>query len=118
MPFDAADLYWPPFRSLYAQLEAIKLEPEAVDPASLKSSLQEYTPWLTKGLGGFKKPNETSRKALETETQLLVGAQKLPVEAGLRNATLATSRALVRSAASSSLYSACTALLARDGIYC
>lgn len=95
MPFDAADLYWPPFRSLYDRLEAIKLEPEAVEAASLKSSLQEYSSWLAKGLGGFKKPNDRSRKALDTESHLSVGSQKLPVETGLRSAALATSRALV-----------------------
>ena len=95
MPFDAADLYWPPFGALYDRLEAIKLDPEAVEASSLKSTLQEYSSWLAKGLRGFKKPSDASKRALETETHLIVGPQKLPVEAGLRGAAFTTSRALV-----------------------
>jgi len=99
MSFDAAELYWPPFQPLYNRLEAIKLEPEAVETKSLKSSLQEYSLWLSKGLKGFKTPNSASKRALETEEFVSVGSQKLPIETGLRSAALAASRALVSASA-------------------
>lgn len=54
----------------------------------------EYEPWLAKGVAGFRPPSEASRKALETETSLAIGAKKLPVEAGLRAAALDISRTL------------------------
>lgn len=54
----------------------------------------EYEPWLAKGPGGFRPPSEASRRALEGEAALSIGAKKLPVEAGLRAAALDVSRTL------------------------
>ncbi len=54
----------------------------------------EYETWLVKGVGGFRPPNEASRRALESETSLSIGSKKLPVEAGLRAAASDVSRTL------------------------
>ena len=96
MPFDASDLHWPQFKALYDRLEGIKLEPGAVDVSSLQTILNEYTPWLIKGLRGFKTPSDASKKAIESETSLKIDSETLTIEAGLRDAALAVSKALVR----------------------
>ncbi|PRW56624.1 Nucleoporin NUP188 like isoform B [Chlorella sorokiniana] len=94
MAFDAAALWWPPFQKLYTQLAMSNLEPGAVSAEGLKAALQEYEPWLVKGVAGFRPPSDASRKALETETSLSIGSKRLPVEAGLRAAALDVSRTL------------------------
>jgi hypothetical protein len=97
MPFDAKALFWPStgFRSFFDRIEAIKLDPGAVEVSALKSIVNEFQPWLLQGLEGFKTPNDASRKAIETESTLSVGSQKMPVEAGLRSPTLTVATALV-----------------------
>ena len=54
----------------------------------------EYEPWLAKGTAGFQPPSEASRRALEGEPSLAIGAKKLPVEGGLRGAAADISAAL------------------------
>ena len=96
MPFDASKLYWSPFKVFYDRLEGINLEPETVDVPSLKAILATYIPSLIKGLKVFQTPNDASKKAIENETSLITGSIELPIEAGLRQAALAASTALVR----------------------
>lgn len=96
MPFDATKLYWPAFKDLYDRLEGINLEPDAVDVSSLTAILKNYIPSLNKGLRVFQSPNDASKKAIENETSLKAGNIELPIEAGLRQAALAASSALVR----------------------
>lgn len=95
MPFDATGLYWPSFKDLHTVVESIILDPGLVDASHLKSTLDEYTPWMIQGLSSFKKPNEASKKAIETETMLTVGKQKLQVDPSLRPTALFVSNALV-----------------------
>jgi hypothetical protein len=95
MPFDASELYWKPFQTLHARLEGIKLDPGSVDAPSLRLLLKEYSPWLGKGLRGFKPPSDASKKAIESESTLKAGDDEVTVEPSLRAAALSVSKALV-----------------------
>lgn len=96
MPFDATQLWWPPFGRLYNQLSSCKLEPSAASAEALQASLKEYDRWLSSGVSGFKPPNEKSRKALESEASLTIGDKKMPVDPALRLPAMEVSRCLVR----------------------
>ena len=70
------------------------VRPALLTPRPAPGLAPEYEPWLSKGVAGFRPPSEASRKALEGEASLSIGAKKLPVEAGLRAAALDVSRTL------------------------
>ena len=97
-----SDLVWPPFKALYDRLEGIKLDPGAVDVASLQQILKDYTPWLAKGLDCFKPPSDASKRVIETEQSIKyyafggLSSGDIPIEAALRDPSLAISKALVR----------------------
>jgi hypothetical protein len=99
MTVDASHLVWPPFETLYDQIERIKLDPAAVDVHRLQTELQKYIPWLRRGLHTFRPPSDSSRKAIEGETRLTFGADAgsggaLEVTPHLRSVALALSPAL------------------------
>lgn len=94
-PPSPAELFFPPFSRIHAQLERLRLEPEAASQAELQAALQEYEPWLAQGLRGFRPPSAASRRALEGDAPLAVaGGKKLPVEAALRQPAFELSAAL------------------------
>ena len=95
--FDATDLFWSEdaFKSLYIQLEGVKLDPH-VEPRLLEKTLDDCRAWLGKGVSGFRSPNESSRAALQRETHLIVGNQRYPVEKGFLEASFTVSQVLVR----------------------
>ena len=96
MPADAKGLCWPPLRLLHDRLESIKLEPGAVKAKDLAATMEEYQPWLAKGVLGFKRPNAASKQALQTSTELEVGGGKrVPIDASLRAAAAEAAAALV-----------------------
>lgn len=95
MPFDAKELFWPPFGDLYDLLEGIKLDASSVDPGALKTTLQEYSFWLSMGLRTFSGPNEASMKILQTENELVSEKTKIVIDGDLRFAALAAGQALV-----------------------
>lgn len=68
--------------------------PQPHAPLPISHVAAEYEAWLSRGTAGFQPPSEASRRALESESSLSIGAKKLPVEAGLRPAALDLSRAL------------------------
>ena len=97
MPFNATDLYFPSFKALHDRLDTIKLENGSENVSPLESILPEYTPWLIKGLRGFKPPSDTSKSVIETETSLVAAGKELPIETALTGAAVSTvSKALVR----------------------
>lgn len=92
----ARDLWWPPFGRLQMELERVQSDPSAHALEHLHSLLKESAPWLAKGLKGFKGPNASSKRAVETENSLKIGDKKaVPVEAPLRAPTFQVSQALV-----------------------
>ncbi|KAK9819662.1 hypothetical protein WJX72_000881 [[Myrmecia] bisecta] len=84
MPFDAQQLWWPPVKYLYSELDKLRVDPASVSVDSLQTRLKELEPWLLEGLARFKQPNAASHKAVETEMSLKLGGRSIPVEAGLR----------------------------------
>lgn len=57
--------FWPPFQSLYDQLETLKLEQSSA-AERFEKDVKVFMPWLKKGVGGFRCPSEESKKELES----------------------------------------------------
>ena len=91
--FSAAELWWPPLLRLHERLQELKADRDA---QGLQDLLRDYEPCLAQGLRHFRGPSAASRKAIEGEASLSIGAKKLPVEAPLRQEAFALSSLLVR----------------------
>lgn len=105
------EIFWPPFEVLYGRLETLKLEQtwdrEGRDAFQKEKAL--FVPWLKKGLGGFLKPNDGSKKKIESSEKVIVPLfvttaegvltkedKEIAVEKKLRGAALEVSHFLVR----------------------
>ena len=75
------------------------------DCAGIQERLKEYHEVLLRGLGFFKPPAPSSRKAVEIETSLAIGKKKIPVDPTLRSIALELSGYLVRT--ETAVYRAC-----------
>ncbi|BDA41474.1 probable Nucleoporin NUP188 homolog at N-terminal half [Coccomyxa sp. Obi] len=88
--FDAAQLWWPPLERLYNYLTN---SPQSL-PQSFKNQVKDYDQVIKHNLGFFKRPNESSRKAIDQGAVLSVGSRKIPNAAHLRSPALQLSNIL------------------------
>jgi len=105
------DRFWPPFESLYDQLETLKLEQSSA-VERFEKDVKVFMPWLKKGVQGFQLPSEESKKELESlpngstlsvpsfsvleDGSVSRSTKEMRVDDRIRGAALEVSRFLVR----------------------
>ncbi len=93
MVFNADALWWQPHAKVYASVSSTV-------GGGISKALAKHEDWLLHLLGKFKRPNSTSKGAIENESYLESSGKKAPVETKLRPLVIQVASHLVRSAAS------------------
>ena len=88
MVFNADTLWWQPHAKVYASASS-----SGGDGSS--KALDKHEDWLLQLLAKFKRPNSTSKGAIENESHLESSGKKAPVETKLRPLVLQVSSHLV-----------------------